>query len=869
MKLNSLKSAFSLVELSIVVLIMGATTASVVGTNNMMKKSRLVKAKSETSSSPVKNMNGLILWYEATMEASTNNASNGTNISIWNDLSPNKTNATQATSGNQPQYIDSAINKLPAIRFDGLNDLMNFTSGAIANNNYTIIIVEQRKDSKSNNYFLNGTGSGLSNDNLYLGYSDNSHIIHGQTNNYYTINTASYGFFSTPKIHIFTHNSNSGKKYYQNTGSLGSGTETPPKALTSYTGSIGGASSGYYYGDIGEIIVFNRTLSDAERKSIENYLAKKWYVNIQPGSVPTNTNSCPTNIPSPLPGISQTQVNNAGGNLSCSGANFNLTSSVSYTCSNGVFNATSSCSCITGYSVVGTACTPITCNITSVTELNNKTGLAYASSATAIPNSPTTACATGYTGSPTYTCTANGAANIVSNCTPITCTITSVTGLNNKTGLAYASSTTAIPNSPTAACATGYSGSPTYTCTANGAANIVSNCTAITCLVNVTGSSSYGTSIGYTTSNSLSCNGPAYTNTFPYSCTTGATINGYCDCSSGYTWNGSSCVVANCNIYNVPGIYNGQSVSGGTTSTSCNASGYSGSISYTCNGSFSLGSNGCTVTGSYNYQPGIGLNSSGSLAACQNYFNDCTLRTGDCSGQAYCGGGGTNSEICFGWEVGTGSPCSGWPAGRVWKYNSSGTSYGNWYPSSCTFNNFTGINNGTVVSYASSWTSQSCNAAGYSGSINYTCVNGTLNTSGSCSGCGTSATYISALGMCINNSYIYSGSSGDYTIHARQSDDRFYGYNGYYLIIQGDRNFVLYNSSNSAIWASGTNNGTNNYHRASIQADGNFVVYDENGSAVWAASGTWGNTGDKLIVGYNGKIYVVTSSGSSIIWSAP
>ena len=491
MKSNSLRSAFSLVELSIVVLIMGATTASLVGANNMIKKSRLVKAKSETSSSPVKNMNGLILWYEATMEASTNAATNGTNISVWNDLSPNKTNATQATSGNQPQYIDSAINKLPAIKFDGSNDLMNFVGSAIANNNYTIIVVEQRRDGRSNNYFLGGTGSG-NNSNLYLGYSDNSHIIHGQTSNYYTINTASYGFFSTPKIHIFTHNSNSGKKYYQNTGSLGSGAETSPKALVNYTGArIGGNSSNFYYGDIGEIIAFNRTLNDVERSSIENYLAKKWYINIQPANVPTNTNSC--TVPS-LPGISQTQVNNAGGNLSCSGTNFDVNSSVSYTCSGGSFNNTTYCSCITGYSVVGTACTPITCNITSVAGLNNNTGLAYASSATAIPNSPTAACATGYSGSPTYTCTANEMANIVSNCTPITCNITSVAGLNNKTGLAYASSATAIPNSPTSACESGYAGSPTYTCTANGAATIVSNncistCTSGSQTFNYTGSS--------------------------------------------------------------------------------------------------------------------------------------------------------------------------------------------------------------------------------------------------------------------------------------------------------------------------------------------------------------------------------------------
>ena len=86
-------------------------------------------------------------------------------------------------------------------------------------------------------------------------------------------------------------------------------------------------------------------------------------------------------------------------------------------------------------------------------------------------------CSAGYSGSPTYTCTAGTFTPGGSACTAITCTITSVTGINNKTGLAYAVSATAIPSTPTSACASGYTGSPTYTCTATGAATIVSNCT--------------------------------------------------------------------------------------------------------------------------------------------------------------------------------------------------------------------------------------------------------------------------------------------------------------------------------------------------------------------------------------------------------
>jgi hypothetical protein len=115
-------------------------------------------------------------------------------------------------------------------------------------------------------------------------------------------------------------------------------------------------------------------------------------------------------------GITTTQVTGNNGTINCTATGY--IGSVAYSCASQGSNATitGSCSCSTGYSLVNGACVPITCSITSITGINNKTGLAYASSATAIPNTPTSACASGYTGSPTYTCTTTGAATIVGSC---------------------------------------------------------------------------------------------------------------------------------------------------------------------------------------------------------------------------------------------------------------------------------------------------------------------------------------------------------------------------------------------------------------------------------------------------------------------
>jgi hypothetical protein len=84
------------------------------------------------------------------------------------------------------------------------------------------------------------------------------------------------------------------------------------------------------------------------------------------------------------------------------------------------------------------------------------------------------------------------------------------------------------------------------------------------------------------------------------------------------------------------------------------------------------------------------------------------------------------------------------------------------------------------------------------------------------------------------------------------------------LVMQRDGNLVLYASSNTAIWATGTENNAG----ASVvmQRDGNLVVYSSSDRALWA-SGTENNAGASAVLQRDGN-FVIYSAGGKALWSS-
>jgi prepilin-type N-terminal cleavage/methylation domain-containing protein len=279
------KKAFTIIELSIVILVISVMVVGVVTGKSLIAKSRFANAKSLTRQSVINDLgDDLIAWYETSLEDSfipSETKTDGSKISIWKDSNKNavnKNDATQTTDVNKPSlYQNVFYNSIPGLRFSGAQYL-NFDGKRFAKNSYTVFVVDQRRSGKNENYFIAGKTNYSINDNLHLGYRSNFSI----TQAHYANDLNSPNIFSaysisspTPRIHTFLFNNSIGKQYNLN------GKFTYTESNQKYPlNSFNGATIGYYLagyeGDLAEIIMFKRSLKTEEVEAIESYLGSKY-----------------------------------------------------------------------------------------------------------------------------------------------------------------------------------------------------------------------------------------------------------------------------------------------------------------------------------------------------------------------------------------------------------------------------------------------------------------------------------------------------------------------------------------------------------------------------------------------------------------
>lgn len=307
-KINFMKSnkssysAFSLVELSIVILIIGILIAGVAQGTSLFYKTKLQMARALTSSSTVHGIKGLALWLETTSEQSftpdqsVDEAQLYRWVSIANNISHPNYNAIKTANSSVTYDATGPINFLPAVYFNGTNATNSFfnisTSTSSANNtfvptpncNFTFFLVYRSEVLDQNNKYVFYNGTLPNNNGFGFGYFSSNFRRMVFT----TINTPVLGSAMTHltnEIISFVYRSSqvgslvSWQPYeYTVNGVSQSSTiscNDPDNGALAYIG-FGRNATTPWSGHIYEVIIFDRSLTNEEISSIRQYLGQKY-----------------------------------------------------------------------------------------------------------------------------------------------------------------------------------------------------------------------------------------------------------------------------------------------------------------------------------------------------------------------------------------------------------------------------------------------------------------------------------------------------------------------------------------------------------------------------------------------------------------
>lgn len=299
------KLGFSLVEISVVILIIGILIAAIKASTSFVSRSKVASAQNLSSNTAIYGMKDLVLWLETSLPDSFNDESEGETLYLWSNNSPsyNIGSALQTDETKAPIYVENSINDLPAARFIDSDTHLEISkvSNLLEQSDLTIFILEKR-DAGSSGKIIS-TNSASTNFNIY--YDATNQIVIDKPDG-----SAGTGFATNPEpnLHFITLYDGDGdndfeinaKKiirdgfYYYNNKKLPQSGDMPSPDIEIHNGlnssrfptdSIGdiitiGDATQAYVGNISEIIIFNRRLRKEELLDIFSYFESKYNLSL-------------------------------------------------------------------------------------------------------------------------------------------------------------------------------------------------------------------------------------------------------------------------------------------------------------------------------------------------------------------------------------------------------------------------------------------------------------------------------------------------------------------------------------------------------------------------------------------------------------
>jgi hypothetical protein len=190
-------------------------------------------------------------------------------IARWEDKSGLAHHLTQSTSGNRPTRKTAIIGGRDAALFDSANANMIPSSALTMSGGATIFLVVQRtSDGNQGVHSFNGA-------NL-----ENHHPFSGSYYSSFGINTRETWVQAyDSSLHLYSETAGTtwrahknGSQVYTASGKTLANQPSGSQLVGSGSHNFGNCGRGYYC----EVIIYERTLPDADREQVEDYLMTKW-----------------------------------------------------------------------------------------------------------------------------------------------------------------------------------------------------------------------------------------------------------------------------------------------------------------------------------------------------------------------------------------------------------------------------------------------------------------------------------------------------------------------------------------------------------------------------------------------------------------
>ncbi len=237
---------------------------------------------------PVIPRDRLVMWLKA--DAITN-VGDGETVAKWDDASPNRLFSDQTESAKRPVWISNGINGKPAVRFDGENDalMVDYCRGLLYSYYNSTLLAVVRTDKGGSIISHGHTNMAVSTHNQgSLSYASSYQNFLSGEYLWPGVRTTKLGAvpLGDPTVLCMrrTNPETNGTALFINGTRDDDGAALGYHPMNSANGFVGAGYVGkrnFWQGDIAEIILYGRDLSDKELKSVESYLERKYRVNIE------------------------------------------------------------------------------------------------------------------------------------------------------------------------------------------------------------------------------------------------------------------------------------------------------------------------------------------------------------------------------------------------------------------------------------------------------------------------------------------------------------------------------------------------------------------------------------------------------------